>query len=347
MAHYACDCWDCEIKTSYGWIECVGHADRACYDLTVHAERTNTSMVASRNLPEPIQFDAYKPELNRKLVGMTFKGDQKKVVKHLEDMCEFGGNEVVEHFDALLGANGSAVIQDTDFEITREMVTFKMEKRTAMEEKFTPHVIEPSFGIGRILYALLEHSFHQRSEDEQRVVMTFRPSVAPTKVTFIPLLSKPAFENVANRLSSQMIALGINSRCDCTGAAIGRKYSRADELGTPFGVTIDGQTLLDQTVTVRERNFMSQIRVPMGDLITLIPSLCTLDGSDETDLEKWIRLTSRYPLISPPTFDSISYSFRNHDTSEERKENEEEEGEPCLIVEELPKARFSRPNPAR
>lgn len=56
MAHYACDCWDAEIKTSYGWVECVGCADRACYDLACHSKATGVDLVAQEPLPEPVSW---------------------------------------------------------------------------------------------------------------------------------------------------------------------------------------------------------------------------------------------------------------------------------------------------
>ena len=162
MAHYAADCWDMEIEMSYGWIECVGHADRACYDLDQHSKKTNTPMVAAVRLPEPIIVDRVIAEANKRLIGPKFKGDQKTVITILE---ELDGDELNTFKDAI-EANGVATIRD--FEITKDLVTFKSEKKTIVETKYTPSVIEPSYGIGRILYAILEHSFSQRDGDEQR-----------------------------------------------------------------------------------------------------------------------------------------------------------------------------------
>jgi glycyl-tRNA synthetase len=76
MAHYAADCWDMEIQMSYGWIECVGHADRACFDLQQHSQRTGVPMVASVRLDKPLQMERLLAEPNKKLIGPRFKGDQ-------------------------------------------------------------------------------------------------------------------------------------------------------------------------------------------------------------------------------------------------------------------------------
>jgi len=73
MAHYAKDCWDAEVETSYGWIEIAGHADRSCYDLTRHAKRTKTELVAARYLKEPVTLKLVKVTTNNKEIGKVFK----------------------------------------------------------------------------------------------------------------------------------------------------------------------------------------------------------------------------------------------------------------------------------
>ena len=200
MAHYAADCWDMEIEMSYGWIECVGHADRACYDLDQHSKRTNTPMVASARLPEPILVDKIIAEPNKKLIGPKFKGDQKTVITILE---ELEGNEL-NTFKDTIEANGIATIRG--YEITTDLVSFKSEKKTIVEIKYTPSVIEPSYGIGRILYAILEHSFSQRDGDEQRCVMAFKPCVAPIKVGIFRLINNPSFDPIGN-ISITLVSL--------------------------------------------------------------------------------------------------------------------------------------------
>ena len=73
MAHYASDCWDAEIETSYGWIEIAGHAERSCYDLTCHSTVTNTDLVASRPLKEPRTETKILVSLNKKTLGKKLK----------------------------------------------------------------------------------------------------------------------------------------------------------------------------------------------------------------------------------------------------------------------------------
>lgn len=75
MAHYACDCWDSEIETSLGWVECVGIANRSAYDLKQHSIATGKELVAARPLKQPKEIIIYNIEYDRKLIGMTFKKD--------------------------------------------------------------------------------------------------------------------------------------------------------------------------------------------------------------------------------------------------------------------------------
>lgn len=238
MAHYATDCWDLEIHTSYGWIECAGHADRACYDLQVHAEATNTSMLAAQRLDKPTVIEVTKMTPDRKTIGLTFKTQQKAVVAALDELAL--DNDAVEEFANKLNANGSADLKG--FDIQAGMVKFSKSSKEVQEIKFLPHVIEPSFGIGRILYSLMEHSFYQSPEDEQRVVMRFNPQVAPTKCNVYPLQSNAKFTPVVTRVSDILTAAGVTNKEDSSGQSIGRRYARADELGVCFGITVDFDT---------------------------------------------------------------------------------------------------------
>jgi glycyl-tRNA synthetase len=100
MAHYAKDCWDAEVETSYGWIEIAGHADRSCYDLSRHAKRTKTELVAARLLPEPRQVKFVKALPNKKEIGKVFKGDSKPINDVLEEMTEEDKLKLKTEFDA-------------------------------------------------------------------------------------------------------------------------------------------------------------------------------------------------------------------------------------------------------
>jgi len=269
MAHYAADCWDLEIQTCYGWIECVGHADRACYDLDVHAKATKTPMVATLKFDKPQQIEVAKLRFDRKALGKAFQKDQRTVSAALECLAE-SWDTFQPIATALESDIGSTPILNGEFTVTREMLTYTRIKKTVHEVKFTPSVIEPSFGFGRILYALLEHSFTRRPSDEQRCVMQFKPSVAPTKCAVLPISSTPELNAIVDDISARLTAASLATRVDKSTAALGRRYARADEVGVPFAVTVDFKTVEDGTVTVRERDSMVQVRLPVGEVVGLV-----------------------------------------------------------------------------
>ena len=98
MAHYASDCWDAEILTSYGWIECVGCADRSAYDLTVHAKKTGAPLVARVALPEPIITEKEVVTFDKKVLGKTFQKDSEALRTHVTELPD---EELVTIKDAL------------------------------------------------------------------------------------------------------------------------------------------------------------------------------------------------------------------------------------------------------
>jgi glycyl-tRNA synthetase len=266
MAHYATDCWDLEIKSSYGWVECVGHADRACYDLDVHAKATKTPMVATLKLDKPRETEVAKLKLDRKTLGKSFKADQRVVSGILETLAEDWST--FAPIAAALESEGKTTVDN--FEITKEMVTWKKVTKKVHEVKFTPSVIEPSFGMGRILYSLLEHSFYIRENDEQRCVMRFNPHVAPQKCAVLPISAGPEVNAIVDEIAASLMQFDLATRVDKSTASLGRRYARADEVGVPFAVTVDFESITDGSVTVRERDSTVQVRLPKADVTKLI-----------------------------------------------------------------------------
>ncbi len=319
MAHYATDCWDMEIKLSSGWTECVGHADRACYDLEVHAKATKTPMVASELLKEPVEVESYSCEPNKKKIGPKFKMNQKLIIAALEEL----DNEGARALEAKLAADGIASVGE--FEITPDLVSFKQSKKMVSERKFTPSVIEPSFGMGRILHAVLEHSFSQREGAEERTVMSFRPRVAPYKVGLYRLINNPALDAVCQTVDAMVRAAGLVSRVDNSAGTVGRRYARADELGVPFGITIDFESLLDDCVTIRERDSMAQVRVPTSHVVGVLQGLVS-------ERESWADVASRYPVVAG-----------NEEGGEKEKKEEESNVNSALVIENCKRCMFSRP----
>ncbi|KAI8066512.1 glycyl-tRNA synthetase [Gongronella butleri] len=258
MAHYACDCWDAEIKTSYGWIECVGCADRSAYDLTVHSQRTKEKLVVREQLETPRVVEQWQVEINKKTFGPKFK----KSARAVEDALMTYTEQCYEQLAKDLEADGKAKMEADGQTFEVEASDVKVARVTVTEHirEYTPNVIEPSFGIGRILYSLLEHSWWVREGDEARNVLSFPAVVAPFKCCLLPLSGNEVFAPFVKKYSRALRKNGISTRTDDSKASIGRRYARNDELGIPYAITIDFQTVEDGTVTLRERDSTEQIR---------------------------------------------------------------------------------------
>ncbi|KAF9304044.1 Glycine--tRNA ligase 1, mitochondrial [Mortierella antarctica] len=289
MAHYACDCWDAEIHTSYGWKECVGCADRSAYDLTVHSNKTGEKLVVRERLPEPLVEEKLQLEINKKVFGPRFKKNAKAVEDHLAAL----GIDALEKCKQDHDSTGSfaVAVNGDSFDITKDLVSsFEKVSITTHIREFTPNVIEPSFGIGRILYCLMEHVYWTRPEGEARGVLSFPPIVAPTKCLLVPLSTNEAFVPVLNQVSGMLRRSGVSSKVDDSGASIGRRYARNDELGTPFGITVDFQSVQDNTVTLRERDSTKQIRESVDVIVELLKDMC--EGRSN-----WAEVSAKYPAF--------------------------------------------------
>jgi glycyl-tRNA synthetase len=131
------------------------------------------------------------------------------------------------------------------------------------KEKYTPFVVETAAGASRGFMAFLCNGYEEETvNDEQRVVLRLHPFLAPVKVAVFPLVNKDGMPELATELERDL-RKSMKSFYDESGA-VGRRYRRMDEIGTPFCVTIDSDTLIDQTVTIRERDSMQQVRVAMS-----------------------------------------------------------------------------------
>lgn len=127
-----------------------------------------------------------------------------------------------------------------------------------------PNVIEYSIGADRLMLAIMSEAYEEEKLEngETRVVMHFKPFLAPFKVSVLPLQ-----KNLGDKAKEVYRLLSKKFMCDYDEAgSIGKRYRRQDEIGTPFCVTIDFDTLEDNTVTVRDRDTMAQIRLPIDEL---------------------------------------------------------------------------------
>ena len=133
-------------------------------------------------------------------------------------------------------------------------------------ERFLPYVVETAVGVDRtVLVALIDAYTEEEVEGEARVVLKLHPSLAPTKVAVFPLMKKDGLPEIAQKLHAELRQAAIPSFYDVAGS-IGRRYRRQDEAGTPWCITIDGETAQDQSATIRDRDSLEQIRVPLDQI---------------------------------------------------------------------------------
>jgi len=160
----------------------------------------------------------------------------------------------------------------TDYDLRRhqEFSGKKMEYFDPQtNERYIPYVVETSAGLDRTILMLLSEAYDEDEVDgEKRVVLRFHPRIAPVKAAVFPLVKKDGMPDIAHAIEEDL-RRHHNVFYDEKGA-VGRRYRRMDEIGTPFCITVDGQTLEDGTVTVRDRDTMAQIRIPKDNVATYI-----------------------------------------------------------------------------
>jgi glycyl-tRNA synthetase len=162
----------------------------------------------------------------------------------------------------------------TDFDLRRhqEYSGKKLEYVDPVDrtKRFLPYVIETAVGVGRAMLVVLVDAYHEEQiEGETRVVLRLQPRLAPLKATVLPLVKKDGMPELADRIHEALRGDGVPSFYDDSGS-IGRRYRRQDEAGTPFCVTVDGQSLTDQTVTVRHRDTLEQQRIDAGHVVEYV-----------------------------------------------------------------------------
>lgn len=303
MAHYAADCWDAEFHSDrYGWVECVGIADRGSYDLTQHAKHSGKDEVNPvtqkpfrrlnadflrhvKPLDQPVTFTAHDwaptkkffPTLKQKAKAAEWlmaaeAPFAKEAARHGITAADWhlrGDDWLITEKEAKrepatqplrlqLGAETVEVPADCYEVVTKEV--------TVQGKRIIPCVIEPSFGVDRILYALWEHALEQGEKNgEAYTRLRLSPRVAPVQVAILPLTSKDGLPETADEIDWALRAAGFLTDVDESGS-IGRRYARQDEVGTPLCVTVDNESAADGKVTVRHRDTGQQDRVPMAEL---------------------------------------------------------------------------------
>ena len=265
-AHYASDCWDAEAEVDGDWIELTGYAYRSDYDLRKHDEYADDDFTVFKPYDEPETVERATVDPDMAALGPEYGDDAMAVAEALETLA----SEDPDAFEAdtvEVTVGGEAVTVPTavaGFEVTTE---------TIQGEHLLPHVIEPSFGIDRLLYTVITHAYREDElAGEERAYLELPPAIAPTFVGVFPLMARDGLAERATDLATELREAGFAVAYDEAGS-IGRRYRRQDEVGTPYCLTVDYDTLDDETVTIRDRDTAAQRRIPIDGLADLLADL--------------------------------------------------------------------------
>lgn len=259
LSHYSSDCWDAEVELDGNWIELTGFSYRSDYDLSKHGEHSDEEFTIFKQYDEPITVERPSVDPDMSVLGPEFGGAATEITEELERLAQ-------EDPDAFDGETVTVSVEDEEYAVPVEATGFSVEEVTESGEHITPHVIEPSFGIDRLIYTVLEHAYREDEIDgEPRTSLSLQSEIAPTTVGVFPLMAKDGLDDRAQDVAQSLRTAGFTVTYDDSGA-IGRRYRRQDEIGTPYCVTVDYESLEGDTVTVRERDSTEQERIAVDEL---------------------------------------------------------------------------------
>lgn len=257
-AHYSLQTYDQEVLVDrWGWLEVSGHAYRSDFDLRCHGESSCVEMFVFKEYERPVEKEQVfvKPVMAK--LGPIFKAEAAKVGELLSKA------NPIEVEDSL---KKKGYFFLGDYKVLPDYVYISREKIVERGKSFIPHVVEPSFGLDRLLYVALEYAYRLK---DNRVLLSFPRDIAPVQLGVYPLVSKDGLPEKAIKLHESLLDEGFMVEYDEAGS-IGRRYARADEVGVPLGITVDYDTLKDDTVTIRDRDSWRQVRSKIEDLPDLL-----------------------------------------------------------------------------
>ncbi|MEM0117854.1 MAG: glycine--tRNA ligase [Conexivisphaerales archaeon] len=247
-AHYSRQTFDVEVSIDgFGWLEVAGIAYRTDFDLTAHMKATGSDYSVAVPLQRPLKEKLKTWGINVEKLKQAYPEKWKDIMAEYSKFKDRKG----EPPEIMAGVK-----------IDKSVYFIKEEVAEIMHRKFIPHVVEPSFGLERLMLASLCHSYREK---EERVILSLPPYLSPVSVCVFPLVSNDEMIKVARDYERRLKGAGFDTFYDESGT-IGRRYARADEIGTPLCITVDNQTLQDQTVTFRDRDSWKQYRVESANL---------------------------------------------------------------------------------
>jgi glycyl-tRNA synthetase len=223
---------------------------------------------------DKIHYDDWKEKRIEWYKSLGINEDKLRFHDHPSDKLAHYAKEATDiEYDFPFGwGEIEGVHNRTDFDLSKHQEYSGKSQQyfdDEIKEKYIPFIIETSAGASRSFMAFLINSYHEEEVNgEERVVMKFHPKLAPIKVAIFPLVNKDGMPEIAREIESELRPY-MKVFFDSKGA-VGRRYRRQDEAGTPYCITVDNQTLDDRTVTVRERDSMEQERVSIDELLQLL-----------------------------------------------------------------------------
>lgn len=263
-AHYSKQTYDHEVWLErWGWTEVAGHAYRTDFDLHRHMIASGVDQRVYKPFSQPSQAEVVTLMPNQEAIARDF-GD---LADAIQDMIRKADPTALKR--EIEGKGSFELPGKHPTKLTSEHVQFQTRVETANGRSFIPHVIEPAFGVDRILYAALEYAY---TEKEGRLVLRLPNDIAPVKVAVFPLVDRDDLPRWARELHERLVEAGFQTTFDESGS-IGRRYARVDEIGVPLVLTVDYNTPKDRTVTVRDRDTWKQQRITIDDLENTIRNL--------------------------------------------------------------------------
>jgi glycyl-tRNA synthetase len=215
-------------------------------------------------------FERWKEERMRWYTDLGMRADHLRLRDHPpEELSHYSSaTSDAEYLFPMGWSELEGIANRGDFDLTQH-AEFSGEKLEYFDqekgEAYVPHVIEPSAGADRAMLAFIVDAYDEEEvEGRKRALLRLHPRLAPVKVAVLPLVSKAGMPEKAREVYEEL-RKRLPAEYD-EGGSIGRRYRRQDEIGTPWGVTIDGQTVDDDTVTLRDRDTLEQTRVPIEGL---------------------------------------------------------------------------------
>ncbi|AWR97140.1 glycine--tRNA ligase [Acidianus sulfidivorans JP7] len=253
-AHYSSQTFDQMVILGDDKVEISGHAYRGDYDLSRHAKYSGQDLSIFKKYDKPKTVKRKIIILNKDKLNQENKEFTKELMKRINGLSPEEIEKILH--EKILGKEIS------------EFVTIGEREDKEQGKKFFPHVVEPSFGVERCLFISVYNAYKEKKD---RIVLSLPKSIAPYEVAVFPLLEKDEMIAKAKEIYN-MIKDKFDVIYDDSGS-IGKRYARADEIGIPFAITIDQQTIEDNTVTIRDRDTWNQIRVNEKELISTLDKL--------------------------------------------------------------------------